>query len=278
MRKYTVLLLVTCLVVSCLIVLTVTPTNAQKPSPPSVPKFSVKLVAHPYDVPPTTTSSFDTSTWTEITITEPGYRVENRSIEVTIKNQHFTPYTLHTSERDYEINLYYAVEVKEHFSEDWHTFRFSIYSYAYQDQSDSGYTVVSGSADYDAGVKLDFRVQAVIGYRQSATADSLAGLWLGPMDSMSFSTSSNWSDIQTITITSGSSSSPSQTTTFPSATSDNNDQPQLPDQTQTPNNVFSNPFFMLGVGAFFVGVVVVVVMVFRSRHLSSVVFEVEGRS
>ena len=106
------------LLLSSLMVLTVEPVNAQKPPKPSVPTFSVKLVSHPYNVPPTTTSTFDSSTWKEITTTVPGYRVENRSIEITIKNQPFKPYTIQTSERNYDVKLDYIVEYRNPFDND----------------------------------------------------------------------------------------------------------------------------------------------------------------
>ena len=49
---------------------------------PSVPEFTVKLVAHPYDVPTT----YSTDPYTGETITHAGYHMENKSIEVSIKN------------------------------------------------------------------------------------------------------------------------------------------------------------------------------------------------
>ena len=63
-------------------------------SKPSVPEFSVRIVAYPYDVPPETTTTIDEYTGKETTTTQPGYHVENKSIEITIKNQPFTPYNL----------------------------------------------------------------------------------------------------------------------------------------------------------------------------------------
>ncbi len=219
--KILTLTITTILTLSSLMVLSANPANAQKPSPPSVPEFSVKLVAQPYDVPPSASSTFDTSTWIETTTTQPGYHVENRSIEVKIKNQPFTPYILQTSGYDYAIDLYYLVEVKDHFSEDWHVFRYNTYSYSYNVQSNSEYTIVPGSADYPEGTKLDFRVQAIIGTRYSATAGSLAGMYLGPVDSMTLSASSDWSRVQTLSITGGSvsSSTPNPTTSGSSLSS-----------------------------------------------------------
>ena len=54
---------------------------------PLTPEFTVKIVAHPYDVPPKTTTTIDQYTGKETTTTQPGYHVENKSIEITIKNQ-----------------------------------------------------------------------------------------------------------------------------------------------------------------------------------------------
>jgi hypothetical protein len=83
-------------------------------------------------------------------------------------------------------------------------------------------------------------------------------------------TNIDWSDIQTITISSESSSpSPSQTTTLPEnppETSDNN-QLQQSEQNQLLDLVF-DLLFMLGVGALLGGVVVAVVLVFTMRHLN----------
>ena len=54
---------------------------AQSLSKPSVPEFSLKLAAHPYDVPPT----YEIEPYTgEKVLPEEGYHVENRSVEITI--------------------------------------------------------------------------------------------------------------------------------------------------------------------------------------------------
>ncbi len=55
-------------------------------STPSVPEFTVQIAAHPYDVPPTTTTIIDPYTGKETVTTHAGYHVENKSIEVRIKN------------------------------------------------------------------------------------------------------------------------------------------------------------------------------------------------
>jgi len=255
--------------------------NAQKPPPPSVPQFSVKLVSHPYNVPPTTTSTFDPSTWKETTTTVPGYRVENKSIELTIKNQLFKPYTIHTSERDYDVKLDYIVEVKNHFDGDpsWQK------PNGYGIQSTSQYTIISytrrnlyftdweGVNDLPVGSQLDFRVKARIGCWAVLTqVDYLYGMREPYLTEAELS---DWSVTQTITITNGSSSStPSRTVQpqNPMVPPDNN-QPQTSDQTQQqleqnklPDFMF-NSLFLFGVGVLFAGVVIAVVIVVLRKQL-----------
>ena len=55
---------------------------AQSITKPSLPEFTVKLVEHSYDVP--TTYSIDK--YTGENVTHSGYHVENKTIEVSIKN------------------------------------------------------------------------------------------------------------------------------------------------------------------------------------------------
>lgn len=177
MHKCVVLLLLMCLTTSSLLVFTVTPVSAQAGYKPSVPQISsVKLVDSSYDVPPSTTITVDQYTGKETTTTKPGYHVNQKSIEVTIKNQPFTPYTgkppyTGGDEVEKEFNLYYTIEVKGHFGEYWQQFGESFVI-----QSNSGYTVVSSAVigqgtsqvnviDCDVGSRLDFRVRACIGHK-----------------------------------------------------------------------------------------------------------------
>jgi hypothetical protein len=184
----TVLMLIIIAVAS---LIAVNPASAQSIPKPSVPEFSVKLVAHPYDVPPKTTTTIDQYTGKETTTTQPGYRVENKSIEVMIKNHRFTPYT---NANGYELNLYYSVHVKGHFGEDWKDFCPTILA-----QLSSEYTVVSGSADYPDGSQLDFQVEAIIGHMY----DVLAGRPILPLYELWPDATSGWSNTQTLTIEEG---------------------------------------------------------------------------
>ena len=162
---------------------------------PSVPEFTVKLVAHPYDVPSTTTTKIDPYTGKETVITTPGYRVENRSIEVVIKNQPFTPYTDADGK---EINLYYNVRVKGHFGEYWEELysRYKDHPSAIPVQSSSEFTVLSLSANYPDGAQVDFQVEAILGYYYN----ELAGRPIVPLYVLGSVDSSGWSSTQTLTI------------------------------------------------------------------------------
>lgn len=175
---------------------TPTPTPATTPTPspseeptqptsipkPSVPEFTVETGDHSYVVPSYT--SIDP--YTGDPITHPSYTVENITIDITIKNQPFTP-------PDNLTNLYYGVRVKGHFEQSW-TELYYITNRTNGNylriQSASENTVISIPQDYPQG-QVDFQVEAVI-----ATAHPLLntnfGYWTWE--------ASDWSDTQTITI------------------------------------------------------------------------------
>ena len=160
---------------------------------PSVPEFTVKLVDHSYDVP--TTYSVDQ--YTGKTITHYGYHVENKSIEVSIKNQPFTPYT---DADGHEVKLYYNIRVKGHYGEDW-TAPTSFQGYDPISRipvySSSGYTVVTCSASYPADAKVDFQVEAFVGHLYY---DSLPDHPLAIFTAFKVDATSGWSNTQTIII------------------------------------------------------------------------------
>ncbi|MCL2690890.1 MAG: hypothetical protein FWE56_01370 [Candidatus Bathyarchaeota archaeon] len=263
--------------VSCLMVFTVAPVSAQAGYKPAVPQISsIKLVDSSYDVPPTSTTTVDQYTGKETTTTAPGYHVNSLTIEVTIKNQPFTPYIdENTKDPAYgpngkEFNLYYRVQAKGHFGENWRDF-----GELYVIQSNSGHTVVSSAivgedniVNYAAGSQLDFRVQASVGYKYNELSGRLFVPYPGPVWVVAPAEYSDWSRVQTFTIPG---SLPSQTATLPTSpiTSDGNDQPQYPEQTQPPNVIFTHPFVLMGVGTLFTGVIVFIVLVFLKRHLNT---------
>jgi len=187
---------------------------------PSIPQFTVKLVDYSHDVPPSTTTITDPYTGEKTTNTNPGYRVDDFRIDITIKNQHFTPYT--TSD-GHVCNVHYSVQIKGHFEENWQTTAANI------EQTDSQYTLISRSNSYADGSQLDFRVQAAIGYIIEEYR-----LPPAPPDRYFIAeVIGDWSNIQTFTTHSGSLTvAPSQTTnpSDPPTTDPNNPPQQTPDQ------------------------------------------------
>jgi hypothetical protein len=154
MNKRATLRLIVILTMSSLILVNVSSTLAQ-----SVPEFTLKLEANPYDVP--TTYGIDPYTGENVTIQE-GYHVENKSVVFTIKNQPAT-------------YLFYNLRYKGHFGDVWT----ELYSYSYRfpeslgnspgsliPQSSSGYTVItipeSAFSFVIDGTAVDFQVQALL--------------------------------------------------------------------------------------------------------------------
>jgi flagellar basal body-associated protein FliL len=164
---------------------------------PSVPQFTVELVDHSYDVPPSTTTTIDQYTGKEIVTNHPGYRVTNKSIEVAIKNTRLTPYADVDGQ---EAKLYYDVRVKGYFGEDWTAplpFQGSEPISRIPVNSGSGYTVVTCAENYPADSQLDFQVEAYVGhyYYESLPGHPLAIFYTFKVDA-----TSGWSNTQTINI------------------------------------------------------------------------------
>lgn len=100
---------------------------------PSAPDFALKYAGNSYDVPPT--YGIDPYTGKNV-LTQAGYHIQNKSIEITIKNQPFTSYC---NENNSLVGLWDYILVKRHF-QDWYTGKPNADGYIYR--SDSKYTVV----------------------------------------------------------------------------------------------------------------------------------------
>ena len=174
----------------------------------------MKFVDNSYDVP--TTYSFDPYTGKEIT--NQGYHVEKKSIEVKIKNQ---PFETFKNEYNQTVNLYYNIRIKGHFEENWTELYRATYGFPRQ-SIDSDYTVFSytwvehGETSIGtwmitlrAGAQADFQVEAMIGqivdygpFSEHSPREDFEG------------ETSGWSNTQTITIgETSASSSPNPTPT-----------------------------------------------------------------
>jgi hypothetical protein len=183
---------------------------------PSIPEFTLKFVDNSYDVP--TTYSVDP--YTGKNITHAGYRVENKSIEITVKNQPFTMYKL---DNEQYANLFYNVSYRGHYGGGWEYFSWDRNKEWFITQSDSEYTVISFYHVPSEGV-MDFRVQAQIGYFT---------YYYMPFKVYEFhGETSGWSETQTITIGESLTPTPSpETTPTPpnmGPTSPPNHEPLLP--------------------------------------------------
>lgn len=166
-------------------------------------------------MPPTT--SIDPYTGKAVTAQE-GYHVKNASIQLTIKNQHFAPYT---DSQGNSIILSYNVSIKGSYSNDW--------KYYYRiplSPAKGEYTLItfcSGSSynesdwynirfEVPSSGKIDFRVEALIGYcNETVTPFPISGgLW----HSYEFiGESSGWSNIQTLNLDNNSATTASSTET-----------------------------------------------------------------
>jgi hypothetical protein len=208
------------LAVSSLII--VESAYAQPITKPSVPQFTLNFVDASYIVPTT----YSKDPYTGENVTHPSYFVENKTIEVTIKNQPFTRY----SSNGQIIDLYFNMRTKGHYEENW-TNSYNIDD-VYPNQTNTEYTVllfrsqgngyflISNSA-YSASHagfyapsngQVDFQMEAMIG---SIHRD--ASQFLAPWGF--YGETSGWSNTQTITIPENSNStSPLPNPTFPTPT------------------------------------------------------------
>lgn len=176
------------------------PTEPISIPKPSVPDFTVEYVDNSYYVPPT----YEVDEYSGETVqVGGGFTVTNKSIELTIKNQPFTPYVFRDDEGVHEIYLHYQVGYKGHFGEDWH------YTTASPNDPSSDYTVILFGLEWDiwqptislgalsSGDHVDFQVQARIGYNSVVEPSQHI---MDPGVYVFHGESSEWSTTQTITI------------------------------------------------------------------------------
>lgn len=190
MSKSVALMLLALLAMSSLVM--VGSAFAQSVPKPSVPEFTLELVDHSYDVP--TTYSIDP--YTGETIPHEGYHVENKSIEVWIKNPAFTPYS---NDEEQEVNLYYNVRVKGHFEEEWTTPSTILESDSATNiqPSSSEYTVLSLRILYPPNAQVDFQVEAFLAHLEIYESEARL---IPPATGLEVDESSGWSNTYTLTI------------------------------------------------------------------------------
>ncbi|MGD6852899.1 MAG: hypothetical protein ACQCN6_12645 [Candidatus Bathyarchaeia archaeon] len=207
-KTYT-LILTLIIATSCLTMLNAKPADAQTIPKPSVPNFDIALIDSSYEIPPTSTVNPYNG---EVT-TEAGRHVESRTIQISVKNQPFTPFTVQwqSGDQTYDktVYLHYEVRWKGHFETEWHQQyyplenyymispenarlknEYSIFTYK-GDYSSAGWSGMGPTMPQDA--QIDFQVKAYIGYVQYVQS-SIAGLAFNGEES-------DWSNTQTIALT-----------------------------------------------------------------------------
>ncbi len=214
-RKKAFLLVAIFLMVSSLSLVSL--TSAQSIPKPSVPEFTLRYVDYSYDVPPK--YGIDQYTGQNITI-QAGYHVDNRSIEVTVKNQPFTPYN--DSNGNY-IGLYYNFRYKGHYGTQWTYFPFNpdgvtatpwngmiisrgVFPYFTQSEA-ANTTFIFGVHEGQE----DFEVQAQIGHIADVGGGTVS---LGSYYKFT-GVSSDWSPTQTVTILESNNPTPTLSPTVP---------------------------------------------------------------
>jgi len=219
------LILILIIVLSGLRLLMVKPTNAQSIPTPSVPEFTLNFDQHSSDKPAVFTTDPYTGKQQEL---EPAKHYEWETINITIKNQPFTPYQIKDGNNIWNLTIYYSVRNKGHFSNIWGSGFTPDY---YQVQSSGQYTeitffvgpngprgdIMQGENVLEpvpsAGGQVDFQVEALIGYMQSEGV-SVTQMFGVQLDWVFNGTESGWSNTQTISIP-ASSVSPSPTPVVP---------------------------------------------------------------
>lgn len=158
---------------------------------PAIPEFTVKYADYSYDI----SASTSIDPFTDKIVTNPAQHVENKTIQLTIKNQII-------SSSDY---LYYEIRMKGHFSQEWTNISF-IQANTQSEYTELTYSLAGNNASghFDSrldkisyGGTADFQVQAQIWHyvRSDNFYSQFGGGWL-----FRISDYSDWSNTQTITI------------------------------------------------------------------------------
>ena len=222
--------------------------DVQAEANPVVPEFTLKLIDKPWIISPIQT----TDPYTGTPITKPGYQVEHKVIEITIKNQNCP-------------DVMYSIRVKGHFEQEWritHGYNGAVRWFVFQSDGKNAVAELNTMWNqyetiYPDGAQIDVQVMALQGSYERRLVDG----WVGEVFE---GVTSDWSKTQTITVTYGSSSSSSsQTVTLPENPTTTFDV----SQTYYPqsNDFMVSIKLLLGVIVVFVGVIAVIVVVLLRR-------------
>ena len=208
---------------------------AQEITRPSIPEFTVKYVDRSYDTQPT--YGYDQYTGKNV-ITKQSEHVDNRTIEIKIKTQPFTPFT---DQNGNSINLLYNVQYKGSFGQEWSSMfgersewagtvnPYSTYGYPTQDSS-SQYTTISYSLPWNmVEGQMDIQVAALKGYTTRAPDPAREHILWTVYIYTFYGEESGWSNTQTISIDGANSTSTSPTSTMPNYGPTSSPTPTVPE-------------------------------------------------
>src|SRR5512138_1279460 len=120
LSKSSAFALIILVAISSLALLAFKPASAQTIPNPSVPEFTVRYADFSYDVSPT--YGIDQYTGKTI-IVKMAEHVDNKTIELTVKNQPFTP---HNDSSGNPIDLYYNFRFKGSYGSAWSYYPFEL--------------------------------------------------------------------------------------------------------------------------------------------------------
>lgn len=196
---------------SCIIM--VESTSAQS-TYPAITEFTLKYADHSYDVSPTTTSSKDPYTGETANTTVPGYHVENKTVDVTIKNPSGATYYNFrwkgTFENEWQYSPYNPNRGNlAYFIPDGYSVPFQASKSAY-----STFALNFLPKSITPGGSIDVQVQALYGSFRAEPYVHAGWVGAPTYDFYFEGETSDWSNTQTITIPE-SNTSPSPTSPMP---------------------------------------------------------------
>lgn len=202
------------LILSASALLTIQPapaTSAASVLEPLVPQFTVAYVDHSYNTPVESYTSTDAFTGRETTKYTGGDYVYNKTIDISIQNQHYIPINFGNGT---VVNLYYYIEMKGHYASGTSrttadgaytqrvlasTSEDTVVSLVVGSQND----ILMGEADVyvpEGGVE-DVRIQAEVGYLVPDYGGHIIPVPLS-YDFISFG-GSDYSETKTVTVQNG---------------------------------------------------------------------------
>ncbi len=172
---------------------TPTPTPTLQPAYPSVPEFSVKYVDRSYEDPPVYQKDPYTG---ENKLVWGGGHVTNKTVDIVITNQPFTPYKIADGK---DVELHYQIRHKGHF-EEWTEGSYSETIRASSSGTTTATYIVGKDTWWQVSTNstVDIQIRAQIGY-YSMVYDPYARPW-DMRAVLNLAGESDWSSVQTVTI------------------------------------------------------------------------------